>query len=241
MKASTIALSGLLAIATLPPAHADDWLPAKKGATFAGAAAAGVALGGPLGLLGGGLLAAWMHNTMDEAADADKARGELAETEQQLVAVESELAASRSELATVSAELAESRETTAQYAQLVLDQLQLEMLFKTNQTELTNTGELRLAALASFLAANPQIEVRLDGYADPRGSESYNQQLSLGRVNYVARVLAEHGVDDARIARFSHGASESVAAEGDYDGYALERAVKINLSQPGANGVAAID
>ena len=61
MKRASIVLSGLLALATLSPAHADDWLQAKKGATFAGATAAGVALGGPLGLLGGGLLAAWLH------------------------------------------------------------------------------------------------------------------------------------------------------------------------------------
>jgi outer membrane protein OmpA-like peptidoglycan-associated protein len=234
MRVTSIAFGSLLALATLPAAHADDWLPAKKSAAFAGATAAGVALGGPLGLLGGGLLAAWLHDTMDEAAEAETVR-------QALSSVESELAVSETALANVTAELASAREANAQYAQLVLDQLQLEMLFKTNETELTNTGQMRLAALAAFLAANPQIAVRLDGYADPRGSESYNEQLSLGRVNHVARLLAEHGVDAQRIERFSHGASHSVAAEGDYDAYALERAVKINLSQPGARGLAAVD
>ena len=234
MKKSTIALSGLLALATLPPAHADEWLPAKKGAVFAGAAAAGVVLGGPLGLVGGGIVAAWMHETMDEAAEADDARTELAmvKTERDAVAAE------RAELA---ADLDAARLANAQYAQLVLDQLQLEMLFKTGATELTNTGEVRLAALATFLAENPQIAVRLDGYADPRGAETYNEQLSLGRVNYVARVLAAHGVDPDRIESFSHGATRSTAANGDYDAYALERAVKINLSQPGKAGIAAVD
>ena len=96
-------------------------------------------------------------------------------------------------------------------------------------------------ALAEFLASNPQIAVRLDGYADPRGGEAYNRQLSLGRLNYVARMLAAHGVDPQRIERFNHGSSRSVANEGDYDAYALERAVKINLSRPGAAGVATID
>ena len=123
----------------------------------------------------------------------------------------------------------------------MLDQLQLEMLFRTGATELTNTGQMRLAALADFLVDNPQIAIRLDGYADPRGDDSYNAQLSLGRVSHVARLLEQHGVDSARIQRFSHGASESVAAEGDYDAYALERAVKIELTQPGTEGIAAID
>ena len=127
MKATSMVLVGLLALATLPNALADEWLPAKKGAAFAGATAAGAALGGPLGLLGGGLLAVWLHDTLDEAAEADTARVALA-------SVESELAASETALAETAAELASAREANAQYAQLVLDRLQLEMLFKTNET-----------------------------------------------------------------------------------------------------------
>lgn len=234
MKLRSIALSGLLALATIHPAHADEWLEAKKGAAFVGATAAGVALGGPLGLLGGGLVAAWMHDTMDEASTADGAKLELAETREQLLA-------SGQALARTEAELEAALASNEHYAQLVLDQLQLEMLFKTGQAELTNTGQLRLAALADFLVANPQIAIRLDGYADPRGDESYNQQLSLGRVSHVARLLEQRGVDSARIASFSHGATRSTAGQGDLDAYALERAVKIQLTRDGAKGIAAID
>ena len=226
MKIASLALSGLLAVSTIAPAQAEDnWLEAKQGATFVGATTAGAILGGPLGLLGGGLIAVWMNETLDEAAESESAKAELAIT--------------REELAASEAALAEAETATAQYAQLVLDQLQLEMLFKTDATELTNTGQLRLAALAEFLVANPQIAIRLDGYADPRGSESYNRQLSLGRVNHVANLLKTHGVDPARIARFSHGAEKSTAPQGDYDAYALERAVKIELSRP--SGIASID
>lgn len=235
MKIATVALSGLLALATIPAAQAEDWkMPAKKTATLVGATAAGVALAGPFGLIGGGVLAAWMHNTMDEAESADEARTELATTR-------AELAASEQALAQTTQDLAEAEASSAQYAQLVLDQLQLEMLFRTGEAELTNTGQLRLAALADFLVANPQIAIRLDGFADPRGNDSYNKQLSLGRVNHVARLLEERGVDSARIERFSHGASRSNAPEGDYDAYALERSVKIELTQPGAKGIASVD
>lgn len=227
MKVSSLALSGLLALATVHPAHADDWLEAKKGATFVGATTAGVVLGGPLGLLGGGLVAAWMHGTMDEAADAESAKRELASSRQALVRAEEQLAV--------------AREASEHYAQLVLDQLQLEMLFKTGETELTNTGQLRLAALAEFLVDNPEVAIRLDGYADPRGGDTYNQQLSLGRVNHVAHLLEQQGVDPARIASFSHGASRSTAPDGDLDAYALERAVKIELSNGNARGIVAID
>ncbi len=234
LNSKSIALGSLLALATIPPAHADEWLEAKKGATFFGATAAGVALGGPLGLLGGGLLTAWMHQTMDEAAKAENSKQELAATRQALESSEQALARTEADLEAAQA-------SNEHYAQLVLDQLQLEMLFKTGEAELTNTGQLRLTALAEFLVANPQIAIRLDGYADPRGDDAYNQQLSLGRVSHVARLLQQAGVDPVRIASFSHGASRSTAGEGDLDAYALERSVKIQLTQGGAEGIAGID
>ena len=231
---STLTLSGLLALGTIHPAHADDWLPAKQGATMIGATAAGVVLGGPLGMIAGALIGVWMNNTLDTADTA-------AATGQELAMTKMHLRESQTEIAQLSGQLDDAQRATEQYAQLVLDQLQLEMLFKTNATELTPAGHMRLATLATFLVANPQIDIRLDGYADPRGADNYNRQLSLGRVNHVARTLAELGVGRQRIQSFSHGADNSVAPAGDYDAYALERSVKVNLSQSGTTGIARAD
>jgi outer membrane protein OmpA-like peptidoglycan-associated protein len=175
-----------------------------------------------------------MNTTMEQAAEAESAKLELADTRRAL-------ASSEQALARTEADLEEARASSEHYAQLVLDQLQLEMLFKTGEAELTNTGQLRLAALAEFLVDNPQIAIRLDGFADPRGDAAYNQQLSQGRVSHVARLLEQAGVDRARIASFSHGATRSTASQGDLDAYAMERAVKIQLTQGGAEGIAGID
>lgn len=228
MKLKTLTLSGLLALATVHPAHADEWLKTQQGATFLGATAAGVALGGPLGMLGGALLGAWYNDALEDSADIGEVRDELAQSQL-------ELDQSETRLVQVKTRLNEAQQSNLQYAQLVMDQLQLEMLFKTDATELTPAGHMRLATLASFLVENPEIAIRLDGYADPRGDAAYNQQLSVGRVNHVAQALREAGVDEMRIESFSHGADQSQAPQGDYDAYALERAVKINLSQPSAN------
>ena len=234
MKLATLALSGLLAVATVPPAHADDWLKTKQGATFLGATTAGVVLGGPFGMVAGAAIGAWFTQQLDAADQVDKSRDQLAMARM-------ELRESQTDIVQLEAALQDSHDTSAQYAQLVLDQLQLEMLFKTNATVLTTTGQRRLARLAEFLVANPQIAIRLDGYADPRGDDSYNQPLSLGRVRHVAQALEDFGVDVSRIESFSHGDSQSAAPQGDYDAYALERAVKINLSQQGSEGYAASD
>ncbi len=234
MKLATLALSGLLAAATIPPAHADDRLNTKQGATFLGATTAGVVLGGPIGMVAGAAIGAWFAEKLETADQVEESRDQLA-------TARLELRESRTDIARLEGALQDSRDTSDQYAQLVLDQLQLEMLFTTNATVLTTTGQQRLARLAEFLVANPQIAIRLDGYADPRGDDSYNQQLSLGRVRHVAQALEDFGVDVTRMESFSHGDSQSHAPQGDYDAYALERAVKINLSQQGSTGYAVRD
>jgi len=241
MKALSIVVAGLLATATIPPAHADDLLPTKQGVTFLGSTAVGVALGGPLGMLAGAAVGAWFSENLETAAEAEGSLRQLASTRVELEQAESRLQQSRLDLVALQQQLAVAEDASLQYAQLMLEQLELEMLFKTDQPELTTAGQRRLQILADFLGNNPDIAVRLDGYADPRGSDSYNMQLSVARVSHVAQALRDLGVDPARIETFSHGASQSSAGAGDYDAYALERVVKINLSPRRAAGLAQTD
>jgi len=238
MKALSIVVAALLATATLPPAHADDLLPTKQGVTFLGSTAAGVALGGPIGLLAGAAIGAWFSENLETAAGAEANSKLLASARTELERTELNMQQSNREMLALQQQLQVAQDTSIQYAQLMLEQLELEMLFKTNQPQLTDAGRRRLQTLATFLSNNPDIAVRLDGYADPRGNDSYNMQLSVARVSHVARALQELGVEPARIETYSHGASQSAAAQGDYDAYALERVVKINLSPSRAAGIA---
>ena len=241
MKALSIVVAGVLATATLPPAHADDLLPTKQGVTFLGTTAAGVALGGPIGLLAGAVVGAWFSENLEVAAESEDNRKLLASARTELEQAGKRMQQSKRDMLALQQQLKVAQEASIQYAQLMLEQLELEMLFKTNQPELTAAGQSRLRTLARFLSNNPDIAVRLDGYADPRGSDSYNMQLSVARVSHVAQALADMGVDPARVDTFSHGDSQSLASEGDYDGYALERVVKINLSPNRSAGLAHTD
>ena len=238
MKALSIVVAGILATATLPPAHADELLPTKQGVTFLGSTAAGAALGGPIGLLAGAVVGAFFSESLETASTANENHEQLLVTRSKLEQAELRVQQSNEYMIALQEQLKLTQDASLQYAQLMLEQLELEMLFKTNQPELTVAGKQRLQTLASFLANNPDIAVRLDGYADPRGSESYNQQLSLARVSHVATALEELGVEPSRIESHSHGASQSAATDGDYDAYALERVVKINLSPNRAAGIA---
>jgi outer membrane protein OmpA-like peptidoglycan-associated protein len=73
------------------------------------------------------------------------------------------------------------------------------------------------------------LQVKLDGYADPRGDADYNLSLSQQRVDSVAQALVAAGIEPSRIETFYHGAHASTASSGDYDAYALERKVRIQL------------
>src|SRR3546814_2920812 len=56
-----------------------------------------------------------------------------------------------------------------------------DVVFETARAELKPGAEQRLAPLVSYLQANPEVRVRIDGHTDSRGSTAYNQRLSEAR------------------------------------------------------------
>ncbi len=190
--------------------------------------AVATAAAGPVGFILGGIGADWLVN---QVAAAD----ELHITEQALVATQADLALAHSELSKVNADLEIVQMEQERFAKLALEQLQLEMLFKTNDSRLTTGGEDRLALLATFLNRNEGLSVRIEGYADPRGDSASNMALSLARAERVAQQLLEAGVAPSRMTVLAHGETQALAIEGDTDAYALERRVHIAIDQGAGN------
>lgn len=190
--------------------------------------AVATAAAGPVGFILGGIGADWLVN---QVAAAD----ELHSTEQALVATQADLALAHSELSKVNADLEIVQMEQERFAKLALEQLQLEMLFKTNDSRLTTGGEDRLALLATFLNRNEGLSVRIEGYADSRGDSASNMALSLARAERVAQQLLEAGVAPSRMTVLAHGETQALAIEGDTDAYALERRVHIAIDQGAGN------
>ncbi|MGD8697081.1 MAG: OmpA family protein, partial [Gammaproteobacteria bacterium] len=90
-------------------------------------------------------------------------------------------------------------------------------------------SDVRLDGLARMLEENPDVKIRLDGYADPRGESAANLELSGERVGSVREALTARGIAADRIESHAHGAGRSEAATGDLDAYALERRVRVRL------------
>lgn len=186
------------------------------------------AAAGPIGFLVGALGGGWLAQ---QVADADQ----LDDASAQLATLKETLSQTQTELATQSHALDAARAQQQQYARMALDQLQLELLFRTADSQLTEAGQNRLALLATFLANNPDLSVLIEGFADPRGAEAANLALSKARAEQVAKALTETGVARERLSVVAHGETLSAVQAGDVDGYALERRVSIQLLRTGTN------
>src|SRR3546814_16450381 len=79
-----------------------------------------------------------------------------------------------------------------------------DVVFETARAELKPGAEQRLAPLVSYLQANPEVRVRIDGHTDSRGSTAYNQRLSEARAASVRARLASLGVDPSRLQALGH-------------------------------------
>jgi outer membrane protein OmpA-like peptidoglycan-associated protein len=87
------------------------------------------------------------------------------------------------------------------------------VLFKFDSDELEPVGVAMLHEVARELGRRPDIELlEVQGYADRRGSDAYNDALSLRRAERVRSWLVERGVAAGRLQVAARGASDPVEA-----------------------------
>lgn len=197
---------------------------------FAIGAAAGGPVGAIVGAAAGAILGDHYHRQQKTAAalsaDLDKSQAERARLTHSVFELDASLSQARAQDVT----LGETLQHT--------DELGLDIGFRTDDDAVPVQTMAPLLKLAALAATMPQSVVRIGGYADPRGSDAYNDALSLRRAQGVAAVLTSAGMPSARIVIEAHGKSESQSEEGDLDGYAFDRRVTVRLQQPGAAQVA---
>jgi len=188
-----------------------------------GAAVGGLAAG-PVGAILGAAVGGLIGKQVERARLADSLEGELA-------MAEAEAADLRLALETTLADLSESeyRIAAMQRRSTTSAGLEMEVLFRTGSSDLDIETEQRMLGLAHVLDRAPDLVVTLDGYADRRGDEDLNLQLSEARAEAVRQTLIDHGIPAERIASQGHGDAMSTANDGDLDAYALERNVRIRL------------
>ncbi len=207
---------------------ADGGSTSKQEAMGVGAGAVfGAAAGGPVGFLLGAALGGWLgdrfHQQQETGADLEQ---RWTSASKRVTTLEQELGRTRRGLAR--AELARQEDRLAMTRTLERA-INMQVLFKTGLSELDDAAETRITQLAALLADMDTIAIEVAGYADARGGPDYNDQLSAERAAAVRDALIRAGIESERITTSAYGEGESVASEGDLDGYALERRVDIRL------------
>jgi len=106
--------------------------------------------------------------------------------------------------------------------------------FDFGKAELKDEGINELAEVARALKADPNAVLEVQGFADPRGSDRYNYQLTRERVDAVTRYLVQkHGVELRRIYAVGMGKLTPAAGEKQSrDTLAKSRRVEIRVLAP---------
>lgn len=85
--------------------------------------------------------------------------------------------------------------------------------FDFNRVELHAEARRVLAKNADFLKAHPEIEVRVDGHCDERGTTKYNLALGQKRAAIVRDYYVNLGLDSKRLGTLSWGEEKAVCHE----------------------------
>jgi outer membrane protein OmpA-like peptidoglycan-associated protein len=249
---------GLLGVSAAALADEPKPRPPQEPIGLVSGAVIGAFAAGPIGAVVGAGLGAWLGNRVHRASDAKKAEVQvamLAGDKTQLQTENSALLTEKNQLATEKTQLAETNQSlsakltdlsqqveTVQTAKAdaseTLDGLQGDVLFRTGSAEITPDIAHQIQVLAQAVAKSPQLKIRVDGYADPRGTIDTNMKLSQERANAVRDLLLAAGVNEEALEVNAYGKSQSVAE--DNDGYALERRVRLTLQMEGAAAVAQV-
>ena len=217
------------------PAAAENRSSRSEVVGLGSGAIVGAAAAGPIGFVVGAGLGALLGDKMHQRKiEEQRLIAELAESDHREANLNRQLASVQRELDRISA--FDPAETLAK---MLSGSIELQVMFRTADSSIDGTTEQRLAELATLLASVEGIKVHLDGYADERGDESYNETLSEQRAATVREQLIAAGMNPQRIETIGRGELASANTENDLDGYAMQRRVSIRLTSVTSDGAVA--
>ena len=79
------------------------------------------------------------------------------------------------------------------------------VFFATNKSDLTTAASATLAKQATYLKANPTLNVVIEGHTDERGTREYNLALGERRATAAKNYLISNGIAANRIKVISYG------------------------------------
>jgi outer membrane protein OmpA-like peptidoglycan-associated protein len=80
-----------------------------------------------------------------------------------------------------------------------------DILFDTDKSDIRSNETSKITDIAAHVKQNAPMQVRIGGYADPRGTDQHNQGLSERRVNAIRDALVKAGVANDKIQTSAFG------------------------------------
>jgi outer membrane protein OmpA-like peptidoglycan-associated protein len=200
---------------------------------FAAGALTGAAAGGPIGLIIGATLGAIFGNEVKKADSFEQA---LVQSKVEQKQLQLALQVEQSQHQQLQAQQAiNGSQSNFEDVSWVTGGLNLNLLFTTNSADLSDSDLINIEQVAFMLSQHPQLNLELDGYADPRGNSADNLKLSQMRIDSVKQAFIELGIDDNRILTTAHGEMQGLDSHDnslivDIDSYALARKVSVNFA-----------
>jgi len=225
---------GLLGIGATALAGTPAPAPVQEPAGFVSGAVVGGFAAGPFGAVIGAGIGTWLGNRVHRAGEAKVAEARAAE----LMSDKNELIENNrtltAQLAKMSQAVEDIRSAKADPSP-ALKGLRGDVLFRTGSHELPPDMSQQVESLAKALAKSQGLKIRIDGYADPRGTVEDNLKLSEERADAVRDILLGSGVREDSLEVNAYGKNKSEAGDGDADAYALERRVRLTIEPKDAS------
>lgn len=120
-----------------------------------------------------------------------------------------ELVGLADELLVVQNQLNEARAKQAASNGDTINIVESVVAFRFNQSDVEASQMASIEHVANYLKTNPGVNVTVNGYASPEGTEEYNLKLSQRRADAVKKILVDkYGIASTRINTIGHGVGD---------------------------------
>lgn len=131
------------------------------------------------------------------------------------------------------AEQRAARERATAAARATLEEL---VFFDYDKSDIREDAAAVLRRKADVLRASPQVQIRIAGHADERGSTEYNLALGNRRAESVRQFLAGFGLAESRFSIISYGEEQPLERTSNESAWARNRRAEFQITA-GANAI----
>jgi peptidoglycan-associated lipoprotein len=110
-----------------------------------------------------------------------------------------------------------------------------DFLFDFDKSAIRSNESSHVSDIAAYVKQNPTARVGIDGHADPRGTDPYNQDLSQRRVDVIRDALVNAGVSVGKIHTGAFGESQPKCSESTEACWQRDRRVEVLIGSDTAS------